>query len=505
MKNLRGRPRNISDSGIVYLDSDGDDSEYSDSDVEPVFFPAAELELGDALEDFVAGGQIAGDDDDDEVNGNDANERHRFFQLINALDTDDTSSDDDDDGDPVPGVEGDLRHRVIQFFGGTVQVRHVVNENFTQLQQQQLQNNSGNSVEEPSHSRQSLQPVEGNSEDVIVDVVGSGENVNSAEQSSGQLVSTRGDSDEGEPPSFRESEIIIRLHQVEGDSAENQGNSSMTDHSNELVRNPGRIQGTPEEGTLQVQAVVESVSAEETLANTSTGSSGLVPYPDLPDYASCGEDDDEDDYLKASIPAPYKSPTDSYAGKSPSTSTRLSLKRKEPEKEDDEEGDDDERKNLHKASRKRIGEGNEKFGDTEEDEEATCNPMVSDEECSETEEAFRGDRIGSTTYSERHVLKILMKWLEEIPRYSIENLLKAREKEENDEEAEKKVLRLDTEFEEQMSLLWDMSSETDVMSFLVENKIFSIISDTIDRSACNRLTVGLKYSDKQSIFLWKQA
>lgn len=39
-----------------------------------------------------------------------------------------------------------------------------------------------------------------------------------------------------------------------------------------------------------------------------------------------------------------------------------------------------------------------------------------------------------------------------------------------------------------MSLLWDMSSETDVMRFLVENKIFSFIRDTIDRSACNRLT-----------------
>lgn len=482
MKNLRGRPRNISDSGIVYLDSDGEDSEYSDSDVEPVFFPAAELELGDALEDFVAAGEIGGEDDD-EVNGNDANERHRFFQLINALDTDDTSSDGGDDGGAPPIVEEEVQ-RVIQFFGGTVQVRHIVHENFAQLQQQQLQNNSNNGVEEPSHSRSSL-AVEGNSEGVTV---GSDGNANLAEQSNGQLVS----SDEGEPPSIRESEIIIRLHQVEGDSAENQGNSSMTDHSNELVRNPGRIQGTPEEGTLQVQAVVESASTEEAL-DTSCGSSGLVPYPDLPDYASCGEDDDEDDNLKASIPAPYKSPRDSGGtGKSPTTSSRPSLKRKEPEKEtdDDDEDEDNERKNHHKASRKKIGESNDKFGDVEEDEEATCNPMVSDEECSETEEAFRGDRIGSTTYSERHVLKILMKWLEEIPRYSIENLLKEREKEENDEEAEKKVLRLDTEFEEQMSLLWDMSSETDVMSFLVENKVFSIISDTIDRSACNRLTVG---------------
>lgn len=77
---------------------------------------------------------------------------------------------------------------------------------------------------------------------------------------------------------------------------------------------------------------------------------------------------------------------------------------------------------------------------------------------------------------------------QELPNYSIESLMKAREGDEADED-EKRVQRLSAEFEEQMSLLWDMSSEADVMNFLVENKIFTFIRDTIDRSACNRLTV----------------
>jgi hypothetical protein len=30
----------------------------------------------------------------------------------------------------------------------------------------------------------------------------------------------------------------------------------------------------------------------------------------------------------------------------------------------------------------------------------------------ENDDALRGDRIGATTYSERHVLKILIKWVQ---------------------------------------------------------------------------------------------
>ena len=59
-------------------------------------------------------------------------------------------------------------------------------------------------------------------------------------------------------------------------------------------------------------------------------------------------------------------------------------------------------------------------GMDEEEEEAEAenkleysNPMASDLE-GETvdEEAFRGDRIGNSTYSERHVLRILMRWIQ---------------------------------------------------------------------------------------------
>lgn len=83
--------------------------------------------------------------------------------------------------------------------------------------------------------------------------------------------------------------------------------------------------------------------------------------------------------------------------------------------------------------------------------------------------------------------------LQELPNHSIERMLQARENGESDEVIEKKVQRLEVEFEEQMALLWDMSAETDVMNFLVENKIFSFIRDTLDRSVCNRLTVRYDY------------
>ena len=49
------------------------------------------------------------------------------------------------------------------------------------------------------------------------------------------------------------------------------------------------------------------------------------------------------------------------------------------------------------------------------DEEQFCNPMASDSDGNdedENESLLRGDRIGSTTYSERHVLKILLSWME---------------------------------------------------------------------------------------------
>lgn len=67
--------------------------------------------------------------------------------------------------------------------------------------------------------------------------------------------------------------------------------------------------------------------------------------------------------------------------------------------------------------------------------------------------------------------------------------MSAREEDLSEEVIEKEILRLNEEFDEQMSLLWDMSAEKDVMSFLVEHKIFAIIRNTIESSVCNRLTV----------------
>jgi hypothetical protein len=49
---------------------------------------------------------------------------------------------------------------------------------------------------------------------------------------------------------------------------------------------------------------------------------------------------------------------------------------------------------------------------------------------------------------------------------------------------------LENDFEEEMSLLWDMSYEPDVMAFLVQNNVFNIIRQTLDESSCARLTVS---------------
>jgi hypothetical protein len=51
-------------------------------------------------------------------------------------------------------------------------------------------------------------------------------------------------------------------------------------------------------------------------------------------------------------------------------------------------------------------------------------------------------------------------------------------------------MKLERDFDKELSLLWDMSSETDVMNYLVEKDIFSILRDTILSSTCNRLTVN---------------
>ncbi len=86
-----------------------------------------------------------------------------------------------------------------------------------------------------------------------------------------------------------------------------------------------------------------------------------------------------------------------------------------------EEEDDDKNVNLTPSSDDRPASESGESGrtieemDPEIDLDVTCNPMVSDvEELEENDDALRGDRIGNTTYSERHVLKILMKWVQVI-------------------------------------------------------------------------------------------
>ncbi|OXA46824.1 uncharacterized protein LOC110855962 [Folsomia candida] len=138
----------------------------------------------------------------------------------------------------------------------------------------------------------------------------------------------------------------------------------------------------------------------------------------------------------------------------------------------------------------------------EPEADVTCNPMVSDvEELEENDNVLRGDRIGATTYSERHVIKILMKWVQELPKYSDDGTTIAKEDKTSDDVAAAtenpapvvdKNRFLEPDFEEEMALLWDMSFEPDVMNFLVQQNAFNIIRETLHASCCDRLTeIGL--------------
>ncbi|CAL8092622.1 unnamed protein product [Orchesella dallaii] len=472
MKNLRGRPRNISESGIIYLDTDSDsDSEISDTDVEPIFLPEVELELElvDERNPHVHVNNFYGDNDNNENN---------------------TEENSEAGGDGENQGRGD-----VQFYGGTVAVRHIVHENFINLSQQNISpsggegerdrttesNNNGNGSNlggvppvTASNSENILVPQGGESSESGNSSVEVGPNRsrNFEEERSG----TSNSLSDGEPPVSVTCDTSFESHHPSITSMSNQSEQA------EGLANDVGAQLEQSQSTVPSQA---SGERSESLANSS-GSATLVPYPDLPDYASGAEDEgDENEETERIEETSQGNAASSGAANSVEDAvleTRQSVKRKGPytNNEDDEQPEEEEDvpdQAGHKAMKKDDGV-------SDEDEEATCNPMVSDaEECDETEEAFRGDRIGTTVYSERHVLKILMKWVEEIPKYSNEELL------ENEvEQTESKNQRLERDFEEQMSLLWDMSAETDVMKFLVENKIFSFIRDTLDRSCCNRLT-----------------
>lgn len=106
MKNLRGRPNNINGrSGILYISDSEDDSDFSDSDVEPVFFPPPFLPPQANILLLAAAAVGQDDTDDDDV-------------IISDVESDlaDLHDDDDEDVDSEDLVElyhGDNDNAVI--------------------------------------------------------------------------------------------------------------------------------------------------------------------------------------------------------------------------------------------------------------------------------------------------------------------------------------------------------------------------------------------------------
>lgn len=262
----------------------------------------------------------------------------------------------------------------------TIEVRHIVHDNFIQLQQQQ-QNELNSSlatvreglVAEPTASSSSVVIDENNSRD--------------------------------EPPTIQETTIVISTRQRE--EGVHTVEINMTEQNLDLQVSSGEPH--PEESLAQAQPGQEVIVE---VVKCSGSTSSLVPYPDLPDYAS-GDEDDDDVYLENHNTV--KSSVHESYGRVPAQHS--SLKRKEPEEDAEdgsvEDGQHDGVAGATKASDSSPSSRKNCRGDQSEDEEETCNPMASDEEeCDETEETFRGDRIGNTVYSERHVIKILMKWVE---------------------------------------------------------------------------------------------
>lgn len=139
--------------------------------------------------------------------------------------------------------------------------------------------------------------------------------------------------------------------------------------------------------------------------------------------------------------------------------------------------------------------------DSQNSQHIYSNPMVSDDEdenepnrkmmngegnntngtLTVTKVQLRGDCIGSTTYSERHVLKTLIKWMKQV------------ELMQQQQEADSEVkLELESEFDHELSLFWDMTSEADVARYVVEKDVLQLISESLNINQCDRLVVSNK-------------
>lgn len=92
--------------------------------------------------------------------------------------------------------------------------------------------------------------------------------------------------------------------------------------------------------------------------------------------------------------------------------------------------------------------------------ESCSNPNLATDTNADDEKKLKGDAIGNTMYSERFVLKTLIKL---------------------------KDNKWDEELESDMSTIWDMATEEDVVDFLYENNFFDISSDILQETKELRL------------------
>ncbi|KAG8234867.1 hypothetical protein J437_LFUL013154 [Ladona fulva] len=108
--------------------------------------------------------------------------------------------------------------------------------------------------------------------------------------------------------------------------------------------------------------------------------------------------------------------------------------------------------------------------------QASMNPSLPDSMIKDIDK-MKGDAIGDTLYSERWVLKTLMKLSKEYSNYC------------NPDD-----YHLETSLEEDLSVLWDMTIEPAVAEFLMENNVVELITDVITVSCSprmNEIMVGI--------------
>ncbi|XP_037074556.1 protein saal1-like [Pollicipes pollicipes] len=118
----------------------------------------------------------------------------------------------------------------------------------------------------------------------------------------------------------------------------------------------------------------------------------------------------------------------------------------------------------------------------DDDELDTVNPAPP-LEAGDASSVLHSDAIGDTMYSERGVLRTLMALNAAVPRY----IGLGQHQNSACDESEPPLMELDTELEQQLCQLWDMSAERDVAVFLGNCGLVEVALPLLGRSPCPRL------------------